>query len=941
MFDLSEILEFVSSSQIGSNFKLPYLNSLIQSYDTGNFLIDKSGTQLPAELLTLGKLLLNRATIIDSSSDIDRSIEYLTRAAQVGLGEPNVWVEAVNLLSSAHRTRFQRYGKAKDIDSAIEYLSHIIPFAENRHDTYAIMIAQHGSLLLLRFEISGGLNDLQGAIECCSHAWILIPEGDENRTKTLNNLGNSYKCRFERLGELEDINKAIDCQTQAVHLTPNGHPDMPSRFNNLGNSYARRFERLGELEDISRAIDCQSQAVHRTPNGHPDMPGRFNNLGTSYLRQFERLGELEDISKAIDSQTQAVHLTPNGHPDMPSGFNNLGNSYKCRFERLGELEDISKAIDCAIRAYTRALEVLSGAHMLIPTLQLALGQSHLTRGVLFGDSHNMAKALEYFIASACSSTGPPSVRLDAAKSWANLSLIIYPSNTLQAHHTAMLLLPELIWLGTTSARRYECITEVGAVAVEAAAAAISAKKYDLALEWLEQGRSIVWTQTLQLRMPYDVLSPVDPKLSQQLQHVSRELELASQRTPSNIIAGSDPMTLEQATLRHQHLTHQYEKLVAQARELPGFHDFMLPKTAAELKLAARSGPVVVVNIHAEHCDALILSPQSNEVAHVPLPELSHSELSRLHNLMLTTLKAKSIRERAMARLKELDGDHFKHILTTLWHKLVKPVLDFLGYTSKPSGDQLPHITWCTTGALSFLPIHAAGDYDSGGDRIFDFVVTSYTPTLSALLPSPTQPVESASGVLAVSQESTPGLSTLPGTKLELARIKERLGGLPHMQLENSQAIPQAVLEAMDKYECVHLACHGSQHADNPTQSCFHLHGGTLTLEQIAQRDLKNKRLAFLSACQTAKGDQKFPDEAIHLAAGMLVAGYPSVIATMWSISDCDAPLVADQVYSRLVSGGVLDCSQVGRALHAAVGALREDVGETSFSRWVPYIHIGK
>ncbi|KAF8596153.1 hypothetical protein BDV93DRAFT_514398 [Ceratobasidium sp. AG-I] len=164
-FGLSEILEFVSSSQIGSNFKLAALNSLIQSYDSVHFLSDDSGTRLLAKLLTLGQLLLDRATMVDSSSDIDRSIEYLTRAAQVGAGEPTAWLEAVNLLSSAHRTRFGRYGKAEDIGSAIEYLNQTIPFAKNSRDMYAMTIAERGSLPLLRFEISGVLNDLREAIE--------------------------------------------------------------------------------------------------------------------------------------------------------------------------------------------------------------------------------------------------------------------------------------------------------------------------------------------------------------------------------------------------------------------------------------------------------------------------------------------------------------------------------------------------------------------------------------------------------------------------------------------------------------------------------------------------------------------------------------------------------------------------------------------------------
>ncbi|KAI0082963.1 hypothetical protein BDY19DRAFT_981531, partial [Irpex rosettiformis] len=53
--------------------------------------------------------------------------------------------------------------------------------------------------------------------------------------------------------------------------------------------------------------------------------------------------------------------------------------------------------------------------------------------------------------------------------------------------------------------------------------------------------------------------------------------------------------------------------------------------------------------------------------------------------------------------------------------------------------------------------------------------------------------------------------------------------------------------------------------------------------------LPNADLAVLSACQTATGDEKLSEEAVHLAAGMLNIGYKSVIGTMWSISDYIAP----------------------------------------------------
>lgn len=102
--------------------------------------------------------------------------------------------------------------------------------------------------------------------------------------------------------------------------------------------------------------------------------------------------------------------------------------------------------------------------------------------------------------------------------------------------------------------------------------------------------------------------------------------------------------------------------------------------------------------------------------------------------------------------------------------------------------------------------------------------------------------------------------------------------------------------------------------------------------------MKSNGLAFLSACQTATGTEKLPDEAIHLAARMMMTGYPTVIATMWSVQDSDAPLIAEKVYGRLLGEGTRDAAKTAKALHIAVEFLR--VEEKSFARWVPFIHIG-
>ncbi|KDN34753.1 hypothetical protein RSAG8_12162, partial [Rhizoctonia solani AG-8 WAC10335] len=79
--------------------------------------------------------------------------------------------------------------------------------------------------------------------------------------------------------------------------------------------------------------------------------------------------------------------------------------------------------------------------------------------------------------------------------------------------------------------------------------------------------------------------------------------------------------------------------------------------------------------------------------------------------------------------------NFESMLKTLWYDLTKPVLDFLGYKLLSGGD-LPRITWCTTGPLSFLPLHASGCYDQPGERVFHYAISSYTPTVTAIT-SPT------------------------------------------------------------------------------------------------------------------------------------------------------------------------------------------------------------
>lgn len=202
-------------------------------------------------------------------------------------------------------------------------------------------------------------------------------------------------------------------------------------------------------------------------------------------------------------------------------------------------------------------------------------------------------------------------------------------------------------------------------------------------------------------------------------------------------------------------------------------------------------------------------------------------------------------------------------------------------------------------------------------------------------------------MLVVTQPATPDHIALPGTVHEGARIQSLLSAakIGSTILNDTEATVKAVLSVMDQYQWVHFACHGSQSRADAAQSSFALVDGPLTLLDLMRTRSMHAELAFLSACETATGDEKIPEESAHLAAGMLAVGFKGVVATMWSIRDDDAPVVVEAFYKKLLeirSDGAVQEGATGAAyaLHEATRVLREKVGESNFLRWVPFVHFG-
>ncbi|KAJ3530438.1 hypothetical protein NMY22_g8567 [Coprinellus aureogranulatus] len=600
-----------------------------------------------------------------------------------------------------------------------------------------------------------------------------------------------------------------------------------------------------------------------------------------------------------------------------------------------------------------------------------------------GREEDLKNSISKYRSSASCSFGPPKDRLEGAKRWVSKISKHFPRSPefFEAGDAVIRLLSLAVGLDRTLESRYSHLQAMTHIAPHTAAFACVLNRADKALEWLEQGRSLVWVQLSQLRTPLDDLRVRDSQLANRISEVARQLETAGSapltRHPSDNseTALSNRIMAEDESQAHLQLAKEWDELLSKARTLPGLDNFLSPSPLSTLlSHLPESGIIVVINVDIMRCDAFALIAGRAKPVNIPLPTLTFEKVTAHHENLSSQLQHQGLRVRGDGddiqgsaralrphrRKQTSDGSGLQDILRGLWVDIVKPILDALQiskFDAAPGSIQ-KRVWWCPTGRLSFLPIHAAGIYDDrSSESVMDYVVSSYTPTVASLVDRVKNQrfiERSKSGLLLTSQPEAPGFSDIPGTTKEVGRIHSLAiaHGTRVLKWEGRDVSVEECLASMDEFSCVHLACHASQNTAEPLKSTFHFQDGSLQLADIIRRDLKNADLAFLSACQTSAGDQSLSNESVHLAAGMLAAGYRRVVATMWAIHDQHAPAVANDFYKYLWShqGGTsqhggsagFDGSQSAYALHHAIHELRTRLGDSpnSLLAWVPYVHFG-
>lgn len=630
----------------------------------------------------------------------------------------------------------------------------------------------------------------------------------------------------------------------------------------------------------------------------------------------------------------------------PSVF--LGDVLLMAFERNGRVE----YLDESVTLHRDVLKIQSAQATLIHfPIMLRLLSSLSTRFNLLGHGEDLDEIMRILPLAIRDGHASVHDRFELSCFWASVSRTADHSSISTAYESAMSLMQSsLVIAPTLEIQHTRLVTMRGlceTMPLEYASYQIHTGRVERAIETLERGRALLWSEMRGLRTSIDRLREADPSLAEQFVAINEEIKalIMSVSPDSNTSEtddggassrqGMDPFG--RLVTRQRKLLEERDVLISRIQELPCLENFLKATPFDTLRSAASHGPVIIIN-HCEWRSDIIILLRDSPPSLIPTAGDFNDRATKLKDRLLEARKGDLNSKRYQRALSS--------ILRELYELIGRPVIESLRILGIPEQSR---VWWCPTSIFCHLPLHAMGPIPTDGvvKRFFsDLYIPSYTPSLSTLIESRKPSTSNRPSLLLVAQPD----ESLPGAQGEVEVVQALSTRLPVESLILERATPTTVAEALRRHQFVHLVCHGSLQTGKPFDASFKLHKGMrLALLDIVRCRIPAAELAFLSACHTAELTQEsVADEALHLTAAVQYCGFRSVVGTMWEMADTDGRDLAENFYRSMFSGGDGQGPQAegmsyyemsAKALRNSVRKLRKKKGMT-LERWVNFVHYG-
>ncbi|MFF3843964.1 CHAT domain-containing protein [Streptomyces sp. NPDC002328] len=860
-------------------------------------------------IMSYGTAVLQEHRATGGTDAVDRAVATVTRLTAPGAAhadDSQVLGTLSDLLrATGERARPPEYGPA---EAAARRSLTRAGTAGHR----ARALARLAEVLVDRYRATRDLALLDEAVACCREGAAVLPPGADVPPQLPGALVMALVERHARTRHLASLREAVDAAERLVDETPDFGSERPVILGNLVALIVEHAQRTGDPAELDRGQRLVEHALATTAPGHHGRGHLLVALGGILLARTRLPGAgIEAADTAVRHCEAALRDVPeNPRGSAPVLYGNLAHALWARHDHGGGRADLDRALEAA----RTAVRMLPPGEPRRGNALTVLSRMLTTTARTDGD-HDAVRD-EVFAVNAELAADPGQsalVRTGAALELATLAGASGDmERALSAARAAMETLPLLAWRGVDRSDQEEMLGHRAQAGTFAGLIALAVQRPAEALELLEAGRGVLAAQALELRTETDELSDAQPELAARLDALRHSLD----RVAVDGTAG------EEADRRHR-LAREWQETLDEIRAHDGFQDFLRPPRAEQLLRVAEHGPVVVVT-GGPRSGGYALLLDGPDVQALSLPGFSEEEARERGETLARAAAAAARSGLARAFAEQAVGD----ILDWLWRTVAGPVLDALGVTGPPApGQDPPRLWWCPSGALSFLPLHAAGE-------VPDRVVSSYTPSVAALLRARGGTAAGAHPLI-VAVPELDGQAPLPGALREAGLAHAAVGGT---LLTGDAARTDTVRTALTAHSWAHFACHGVQDPEQPSRGRLLLSDGELSVRDVSRFHLPGAQFAYLSACETAVGGTRLPDEALHLAGTLQLAGFSQVIGTLWRVDDESSAEIAQGVYGVLKDAGP-GAPPAALALHRAVGRLRARHPDRPLS-WAAHLHSG-
>jgi tetratricopeptide (TPR) repeat protein len=822
------------------------------------------------------------------------------------LSTPNS-AECLDRLAGCYISKYRLARELKDMDRAVDLAERAVNAALYRDPRRALYVLNLTSWLLWRYQRTATPADIEWAIAIGREAQKQHRNSPEAWAIT-RNLGTAFWKQYRVTGAVEDHEQATQLAETALKMAPlDGQSDI---LQDIANLLADSYMKIGDFEGLEHAIRLSDEAAASDASPANDAVGPERKLfgqikhTALLILKFKHTKRLDDLEEALKSGRAALAQLPIGHDFRREFTNNLSVLFAERYQYEHEPSDLDEAIllaresaGASSQGFEPGIVLVNLAGLLLlkfkdgrdaARLEEAMGflgeaEKQTPKGqdlrenvgelwaAIYGHTNGLQhlnRALEILL-DTLSSDASPACRVSAAVKALELlcghckdhrGSVKYWSEVAAAAAQLLPLVSPRSINQTDSQRMLQKYPYIVSVAASSALAA--GKSAEEAVIILEHGRGIITSAKFETRSDITDLYHEDPERAQNFQELRNMLD-----------SQSDPSSSSQSTIpafQRQKAAVQLDEAIKRIRRLPRFEQFLLPPTAAQLKAAACSATVIVINVSPYSCEAFIIQP--DKIRALPLPRLR-----------LSDCEAKATSFRSNYRTQTADA------LEWLWDSIAGPILEELRLNHEVRDDKWPRICWIPTGSLCLLPIHAAGYHFDGSRRtVLDRAISSYSPSVKALLYAKQNRMNrdyKSKKFVFVPVEETPDFVPLPFVRQEVMELDEMLpSSFSRVQLDGRGKVD--VLDAL--YGCIvfHFAGHGMINPDDPSKSCLLLADGCknpLMVKDLNARKLHERPplLAYLSACSTGRNQaQGLLDEGIHLMGACQLAGFQHVIGSV-------------------------------------------------------------